>query len=48
VIRGLAEHYFTEWRMLASMVKDADDRWVLPEAPERLPLLFTLQAIRPR
>ena len=23
-----------------------DDRWVLPEAPERLPLLFTLQATR--
>jgi SAM-dependent methyltransferase len=45
VVRGLAEHYYTEWRMLESMVKD-DDRWVLPEAPERLPLLFTLQATR--
>ena len=47
VVRGLAEHYYTEWQMLESMVKDADDRWVLPEAPERLPLLFTLQATRP-
>ena len=33
--------------MLESMVKDGDDRWRLPEAPERLPLLFTLQATRP-
>jgi len=47
VVSGLAEHYYTEWRMLESMVKDADDRWLLPEAPERLPLLFTLQATRP-
>ena len=47
VVRGLAEHYFTEWQMLESMVEDGDDRWVLPEAPERLPLLFTLQAIKP-
>jgi SAM-dependent methyltransferase len=47
VLRGLAEHYYTEWQMLESMVKDGDDRWRLPEAPERLPLLFTLQAIRP-
>jgi len=28
-------------------VKDDDDRWHLPVAPERLPLLFTLQATRP-
>lgn len=47
VITGLAEHYYTEWQMLESMVKDDDDRWLLPEGPERLPLLFTLQAIRP-
>ena len=47
VVRGLAEHFYTEWQMLPSMIKDADDRWVLPEAPERVPLLFTLQATRP-
>lgn len=47
VVSGLVEHYYTEWRMLESMVCDADDRWVLPEAPERLPLLFTLQATKP-
>jgi SAM-dependent methyltransferase len=47
VVRGLAEHYYTEWRMLESMVEDDDGRWTLPEAPERLPLLFTLQATKP-
>ena len=46
VVSGLTEHYYTEWPMLESMVRDADDRWVLPEAPERLPLLFTLQATK--
>jgi SAM-dependent methyltransferase len=46
-VSGLVEHHYTEWRMLESMVMDADERWVLPEAPERLPLLFTLQATRP-
>ena len=47
MVSGLVEHYYTEWRMLESMVNDADDRWLLPEAPERLPLLFTLLATKP-
>jgi SAM-dependent methyltransferase len=47
VIRGLEEHFYTEWRMLESMVLDATGRYVLPEGPERLPLLFTLQAVKP-
>lgn len=47
VIRGLDEHYYTEWRMFESMVEDQAGRFVLPEAPERLPLLFTLQAVKP-
>lgn len=47
VISGLAEHYYTEWRMFESMLCDAGGHYVLPEAPERLPLLFTLQALRP-
>ncbi|MEP7302035.1 MAG: class I SAM-dependent methyltransferase [Caldimonas sp.] len=46
-IRGLAEHYYTEWPMFASMQLDAGGHYVLPEAPERLPLLFTLQAGKP-
>ena len=33
--------------MFESMVLDEAGRYVLPEAPERLPLLFTLQAVKP-
>jgi hypothetical protein len=47
VITGLAEHYYTEWQMLPSMARVEPARWVLPEAPERLPLLFTLTARKP-
>lgn len=47
VIADLDEHYYTEWRMFESMKQDETGRYVLPEAPERLPLLFTLQAIKP-
>jgi SAM-dependent methyltransferase len=46
-VHGLVEHYYTEWRMFESMVEDDAGRYVLPEAPERLPLLFTLQARKP-
>jgi hypothetical protein len=47
-VRGLVEHYYTEWRMFETMVEDDAGRYVLPDAPERLPLLFTLQAVKPR
>lgn len=47
VIDGLQEHYYTEWRMFPSAIKEAPGRYVLPEAPERLPLLFTLRASKP-
>ena len=47
VIADLDEHYYTEWQMFQSMVRDETGRYVLPEAPERLPLLFTLQAVKP-
>ena len=47
VVTGLDEHHYTEWQMLKSMVIDETGRYVLPEAPERLPLLFTLQAVKP-
>ena len=46
-IRGLEEHYYTEWPMWPSMVMEPSGRYVLAQAPERLPLLFTLQAIKP-
>jgi len=45
---GLQEHYYAEWPMLASEVEESPGRYVLPGAPERLPLLFTLKASKPR
>ena len=33
--------------MFEAMVEDEAGRFVPPEAPERLPLLFTLQAVKP-
>jgi len=47
VVTGLAEHFWTEWKMFESMRLVDDDRWELPDAPERLPLLFTLRAKKP-
>ena len=47
VIRGLQEHYYAESPMVASAIKESPGRYVVPEAPERLPLLFTLQASKP-
>lgn len=46
-IDGLREHYFTEWQMLPSMVRQSPGHYVLPDRPERLPLMFTLQASKP-
>ncbi len=46
-IQGLEEHHYTEWRMWPSMIKQGAGRYVLAEAPERLPLLFTLKALKP-
>lgn len=47
-IGRLEEHYYTEWQMLPSMRREPSGRYVLREAPERLPLLFTLGASKPR
>jgi SAM-dependent methyltransferase len=47
VIRRLEEDSYTEWQMLPSMRREPSGRYVLAEAPERLPLLFTLQVSKP-
>jgi SAM-dependent methyltransferase len=47
VITKLEEHFYTEWQMLPSMLREPSGRYVLRDAPERLPLLFTLQATKP-
>jgi len=47
VIRALQEHYYTEWKMLPCMIELEPGKYVLPEGPERLPMLFTLIARQP-
>jgi SAM-dependent methyltransferase len=42
-LSALREHTFCDWKALPSMV-ETDVGWVLPEGPERLPLMFTLEA----
>jgi SAM-dependent methyltransferase len=42
-LTALREHAFCDWKALPSMI-EADEGWVLPEARERLPLMFTLEA----
>lgn len=34
-----------EWQGLPWMVRDDDGRWVLPQGPERLPLMYVLTAV---
>jgi hypothetical protein len=43
-ITSLREHYFADWKAYPSMVEVEPGKFVLPEAPERVPLLFTLTA----
>lgn len=47
VITGLHEHFYIEWPMFPAMVSVEPGRYVLPDRPERLPLLFTLTASKP-
>jgi SAM-dependent methyltransferase len=42
----LKEHTFSESKNIDSMVKGEDDRWRLPLGPERLPLMFTIRAVK--
>lgn len=44
VITGLQEHYFADWCAYPSMVEVEPGKFVLAEAPERVPLMFTLTA----
>ena len=43
----LEEHTELEWQFLDWMVQNADRRWVLPHGRERLPMMFTLEAVKP-
>jgi hypothetical protein len=45
-ITRLEEHRSVEWPALPGMVEVDHGRYALPERPERLPLMYTLQAVR--
>lgn len=44
VVANLREHFFADWQAYPSMIEVEPGKYVLPEAPERVPLLFTLIA----
>ena len=45
-VTALREHTECEWRALRHMVEGPDGKFRLAEMPERLPLMFTLEARR--
>jgi SAM-dependent methyltransferase len=48
VLTGLTEHRSIPWEGIpGQMVRDDEGEWSLRERPERMPLSYTLQAVRP-
>lgn len=49
VVTALEEHREAPWKALDAMVESAehDGEYVLAEHPERLPLTYTVQAVKP-
>ena len=47
VIQSFKEHRRCLWQALHFMVQDRDGWWVLPEHQERLPLMYSLRALKP-
>ena len=45
-LTGLVEHDSVPWNPLPSQMVERGDEWVLAERPERMPLTYTLQAIK--
>lgn len=45
-VTALREHRECEWQGLSQLVEGADGKWRLAEQPDRLPLMFTLEACR--
>ena len=43
-VTALREHTECEWQALKHLIKGPDGKFRLPEMPERLPLMFTLEA----
>ena len=42
----LREHRFCDWKALPQMVRGEDGFWRLPEGEERVPLMYSIRAIR--
>ncbi len=42
----LREHKFAESQNLPSMVRDEGDRWKLPRGEDRVPLMYTIRAVK--
>ena len=45
-VTALREHTELEWKGLPHLVEGPDGKFGLAEMPERLPLMFTLEACR--
>lgn len=46
-LTSLQEHREAEWQALPWLVRGEQGRYALPEHPERLPLTYSLTAVRP-
>jgi len=46
-ITGLVEHDSVPWNPLPTQMQQRGAEWVLADRPERLPLTYTLQAVKP-
>ena len=47
VLTALVEHQVCSWQGNMALVRRSDGAWVLPDRPERLPLMYTLEARQP-
>lgn len=47
VITGFEEHRSVPWQAMPDMVAGDDGEFRLPERPDRMPLTYTLQAVKP-
>ena len=45
-VTTLREHRECEWQALRQLVEGDDGKWRLAAGAERLPLMFTLEAVR--
>lgn len=46
-IELLREHRISEGRNISALVSDGDGRWKLPRGEDRLPMMYTIRAVKP-